>query len=64
MILTGRGADMAQHRGGFKVKMASPPRTGVPRAQKIPLSGMIRFNVSRAPRSSRDPPKTRSHVLQ
>jgi hypothetical protein len=55
---------MAQHRGGFKVKMALPPRTDVPRAQKIPLSGMIRFDVSRAPRSSRDPPKTRSHVLQ
>jgi len=42
MILRGRGADMAQHRGGFKVKLAAPLR--VP---KIPLNGMIRFDVFR-----------------
>jgi len=33
---------MAQHRGGFKVKLAAPLR--VP---KIPLNGMIRFDVFR-----------------
>jgi hypothetical protein len=33
MILTGRGADMAQHRGGFKVKVATLFRVDVPHSK-------------------------------
>jgi len=63
MILTGRGADMAQHRGGFKVKVAGSPPRRRSALQKFRLMAWPLTAFSDPRDRQAEPPKRRFHAL-